>query len=165
MPKAATAPKARKEKSDSGANPGFEAKLWLMADKLRNKMDAAENKHVVIGLIFLQYTSDSFEAHRAKLMGGEGDYAGANPEDPDEYLTANIFWEPADARWPYLQASARMASIGRRVDDAMIAIEAVNPRLKGDLPKDYARPALDQQRLGELIDVIAKLKGLGYGDS
>lgn len=158
MPKAASAPKAKKDKAASGANLGFEAKLWLTADKLRNNMDAAEYKHVVLGLIFLKYISDSFEAQRAKLVTGEGDYAGANPEDPDEYLAENIFWVPADARWSYLQASARMASIGRRVDDAMVAIESVNPRLKGVLPKDYARPALDQQRLGELIDVIATIE-------
>jgi type I restriction enzyme M protein len=158
VPKAASAPKAKKDKSASGANLGFEAKLWLTADKLRNNMDAAEYKHVVLGLVFLKYISDSFEAHRAKLVAGEGDYAGANPEDPDEYLAENIFWVPADARWSYLQASARMASIGRRVDDAMVAIESVNPRLKVVLPKDYARPALDQQRLGELIDVIATIE-------
>ncbi len=121
-------------------------------------MDAAEYKHVVLGLNFLKYISDSFEAQRAKLVAGEGDYAGANREDPDEYLAENIFWVPADARWSYLQASARMASIGRRVDDAMVAIESVNPLLKGVLPKDYARPALDQQRLGELIDVIATIE-------
>jgi len=83
---------------DSSANLGFEAKLWLAADKLRNNMDAAEYKHVVLGLIFLKYISDSFEEHHAKLIVGEGEYAGANPEDKDEYLAANVFWVPKEAR-------------------------------------------------------------------
>jgi type I restriction enzyme M protein len=140
------------------ANLGFEAKLWLTADKLRNNMDAAEYKHVVLGLIFLKYISDSFEEHRAKLLAGVGDYEGANPEDPDEYKAENVFWVPAEARWSHLQANAREATIGKLVDDAMVAIERDNPRLKGVLPKDYARPGLDKQRLGELIDVIATIE-------
>ena len=120
-------------------------------------MDAAEYKHVVLGLIFLKYISDTFEEHRAKLLAGEGDYAGANAEDPDEYKAENVFWVPADARWSHLQASAKQPTIGKIVDDAMVAIERDNPRLKGVLPKDYARPALDKQRLGELIDLIATI--------
>lgn len=143
--------------NDSTANLGFEAKLWLAADKLRNNMDAAEYKHVVLGLIFLKYISDSFEEHRAKLLKGEGDYAGANPEDPDEYKAENVFWVPTDARWSHLQANAKQPGIGKTVDDAMVAIERDNPRLKGVLPKDYARPALDKHRLGELIDLIATI--------
>jgi len=143
--------------NDSTANLGFEAKLWLAADKLRNNMDAAEYKHVVLGLIFLKYISDSFEEHRAKLLAGEGDYAGANPEDPDEYKAENVFWVPTDARWSHLQANAKQPTIGKTVDDAMVAIERDNPRLKGVLPKDYARPALDKHRLGELIDLIATI--------
>ena len=150
-------PKPKTAKKDSTANLGFEAKLWLTADKLRNNMDAAEYKHVVLGLIFLKYISDTFEEHRAKLIAGDGDYAGANPEDPDEYKAENVFWVPADARWSHLQATARQATIGKTVDDAMVAIERDNPRLKGVLPKDYARPGLDKQRLGELIDVIATI--------
>jgi type I restriction enzyme M protein len=142
----------------SSATIGFEAKLWLTADKLRNNMDAAEYKHVVLGLIFLKYISDTFEEHRAKLLAGQGDYAGANAEDPDEYKAENVFWVPADARWSHLQASAKQPSIGKTVDDAMVAIERDNPRLKGVLPKDYARPGLDKQRLGELIDVIATIE-------
>ncbi|MDO9244502.1 MAG: type I restriction-modification system subunit M N-terminal domain-containing protein, partial [Rhodocyclaceae bacterium] len=149
------------KKNDSSANLGFEAKLWLTADKLRNNMDAAEYKHVVLGLIFLKYISDTFEEHRAKLLAGSvansGDYAGANPEDPDEYKAENVFWVPADARWSYLQAAAKQPGIGKIVDDAMVAIERDNPRLKGVLPKDYARPGLDKQRLGELIDLIATI--------
>jgi type I restriction enzyme M protein len=154
-------PRAAKEKSDltkSTATIGFEAKLWLTADKLRNNMDAAEYKHVVLGLIFLKYISDTFEEHRAKLLAGQGDYAGANAEDPDEYKAENVFWVPADARWSHLQASAKQPTIGKTVDDAMVAIERDNPRLKGVLPKDYARPGLDKQRLGELIDVIATIE-------
>jgi len=143
--------------TQSSANIGFEAKLWLAADKLRNNMDAAEYKHVVLGLIFLKYISDTFEEHRAKLLAGEGDYAGANPEDPDEYKAENVFWVPADARWSHLQANAKQPTIGKTVDDAMVAIERDNPRLKGVLPKDYARPALDKYRLGELIDLIGTI--------
>ena len=149
--------KASKTADKSAANLGFEAKLWLAADKLRNNMDAAEYKHVVLGLIFLKYISDTFEEHRAKLLAGEGDYAGANPEDPDEYKAENVFWVPADARWSHLQASAKQPTIGKTVDDAMVAIERDNPRLKGVLPKDYARPGLDKHRLGELIDLIATI--------
>lgn len=140
------------------ANLGFEAKLWLAADKLRNNMDAAEYKHVVLGLIFLKYISDSFEEQRAKLVAGLGDYEGANPEDPDEYKAENVFWVPAEARWSQLQANATQPTIGKLVDDAMVAIERDNPRLKGVLPKDYARPGLDKQRLGELINVIASIQ-------
>ncbi|WP_300319669.1 class I SAM-dependent DNA methyltransferase [Accumulibacter sp.] len=145
------------KKGDSTATIGFEAKLWLAADKLRNNMDAAEYKHVVLGLIFLKYISDTFEEHRARLVDGQGDYQGANPEDPDEYRAENVFWVPADARWSYLQAHARQPVIGRIVDDAMVAIERDNPRLRGVLPKDYARPGLDKHRLGELIDLIATI--------
>ena len=144
-------------KTESTATIGFEAKLWLAADKLRNNMDAAEYKHVVLGLIFLKYISDTFEEHCAKLIAGEGDCAGANPEDPDEYRAENVFWVPSEARWSHLQANAKQPIIGKVVDDAMVAIERDNPRLKGVLPKDYARPALDKHRLGELIDLIATI--------
>jgi type I restriction enzyme M protein len=147
--------------NNNSANIGFEAKLWLAADKLRSNMDAAEYKHVVLGLIFLKYISDSFEEHHAKLIAGEGEYGGANPEDPDEYRAENIFWVPPAARWTYLQNSAKQPTIGKIVDDAMVAIERDNPRLKGILPKDYARPALDKNRLGELIDLIGTI---GMGD-
>ena len=216
------APSSRK---DPAANLGFEAKLWLAADKLRNNMDAANSsgakktaegspqgergganqyKHVVLGLIFLKYISDSFEEHRTRLIAGKGEYASANPEDPDEpsgarqpaagspkgqrggaeqYRAENIFWVPKEARWPQLQANAKQPTIGKLVDYAMVAIERDNPRLKGVLPKDYARPALDtawrdcafpnseaipqslsaakdKHRLGELIDFIGTI-GLG----
>lgn len=150
--------KAPGKGKDSTATIGFEAKLWLTADKLRNNMDAAEYKHVVLGLIFLKYISDTFEEHRAKLVAGVGNYENANPEDPDEYKAENVFWVPAEARWSHLQASAKQATIGKIIDDAMVAIERDNTRLKGILPKDYARPGLDKQRLGELIDVIATIE-------
>jgi len=149
---------ARKPNTEtSTANLGFEQKLWLAADKLRNNMDAAEYKHVVLGLIFLKYISDTFEEHHAKLVAGKGDYAGANPEDQDEYKAENVFWVPPAARWSYLQNSAKQPTIGKIVDDAMVAIERDNPRLKGVLPKDYARPGLDKHRLGELIDLIGTI--------
>ena len=119
----------------SAANLGFEAKLWLAADKMRNNMDAAEYKHVVLGLIFLKYISDSFEERRTLLASNTGEFEGANPEDRDEYLTANVFWVPKEARWPHLEASAKQPTIGKIVDDAMLAIERDNPRLKGVLPK------------------------------
>jgi type I restriction enzyme M protein len=147
-------------KTESTANVGFEAKLWLAADKLRSNMDAAEYKHVVLGLIFLKYISDSFEEHHAKLIEGKGDYKGADPEDPDEYKAENVFWVPKEARWEYLQGKAKQPTIGKIVDDAMVAVERDNIRLKGVLPKDYARPALDKHRLGELIDLIGTI-GLG----
>ena len=157
-------PAKAKNSESSTAHLGFEAKLWLAADKLRNNMDAAEYKHVVLGLIFLKYISDSFEENHAKLSSGEGDYAGANPEDPDEYRAENVFWVPPAARWSTLQNSAKLPTIGKIVDDAMVAIELDNPRLKGVLPKDYARPALDKHRLGELIDLIGTI-GLGDKES
>ena len=143
---------------DSSANLGFEAKLWLAADKLRNNMDAAEYKHVVLGLIFLKYISDSFEEHHAKLIAGEGEFAGANPEDKDEYLAANVFWVPKEARWSFLQANAKLPTIGKLVDDAMVALERDNPRLKGSLNKNYGRADIDKNRLGELIDLIGSIQ-------
>ena len=147
---------------NNGAIIGFEAKLWQAADKLRNNMDAGEYKHVVLGLVFLKYISDSFAEMHTKLLSGQGDYAGSDPEDPDEYRAENVFWVPKEARWPHLQANAKQPAIGKTVDDAMVAIERDNPRLKGVLPKDFARPGLDKQRLGELIDLIGTI---GLGDA
>ena len=144
--------------SHSSANLGFEATLWSAADKLRNNMDAAEYKHVVLGLIFLKYISDSFEEHRAKLLAGKDDYKGSNPEDPDEYRAENVFWVPKEARWSHLQARAKQPSIGKDVDDAMVALERDNPRLKGSLNKNYGRADLDKHRLGELIDLIGSIQ-------
>ena len=143
-------------KSSNGANLGFEQKLWAAADKLRGHMDASEYKHVVLGLIFLKYISDAFEERHAELQKEKH----ADPEDRDEYAGANVFWVPKKARWPHLQANAKQAEIGKIIDDGMLAIEKENPQLKGVLSKDYARPALDKQRLGELIDLIGTI-GLG----
>ncbi len=147
---------ARKKTTDSGAALGFEEKLWLAADKLRGSMDAAEYKHVVLGLIFLKYISDAFEEHRAKLL----QQAGADPEDRDEYAADNVFWVPPEARWSGLQAQAKQPTIGTLVDRAMEAIERENAALKRVLPKDYASQDLDKTRLGELIDLIGTI-GLG----
>jgi type I restriction enzyme M protein len=140
---------------DTGANLGFEAKLWAAADALRNNMDAAEYKHVVLGLIFLKYISDAFEAKHAELERQKAD--GANPEDPDEYRAASIFWVPKGARWAHLKASAPQPTIGTLVDDAMAAIERDNPSLKGVLPKDFGRAGLDKQRLGQIINLVSDI--------
>ncbi len=137
---------------------GFESKLWATADALRNNMDAAEYKHVVLGLIFLKYISDAFEAKHAELDAQRTD--GADPEDADEYRAASIFWVPKEARWDHLKANAPQPKIGSIVDDAMSAIERDNPSLKGVLPKDYGRPGLDKQRLGQLINLVSDI-GLG----
>jgi len=152
----------RKTTKSNGATLGFEAKLWQAADKLRNNMDAAEYKHVVLGLIFLKYISDSFEEHYAKLISQKAQ--GADAEDPDEYRAFNIFWVPKEARWSHLLANAKQPGIGKLIDDAMVAIERDNKSLKGVLAKDYARPALDKQRLGELIDLIGTIS-LGLAEN
>jgi len=153
---------ARPKKNDTGANLGFEAKLWAAADALRGSMDAAEYKHVVLGLIFLKYISDAFEEQHAALDAERAQ--GADPEDPDEYRAVNIFWVPKEARWSHLKGSAKQPTIGQIVDDAMVAIERDNPSLKGVLPKDYARPALDKARLGQLIDLTTNIR-VGDADS
>jgi type I restriction enzyme M protein len=148
--------KANQESTNStSANLGFEAKLWATADALRNNMDAAEYKHVVLGLIFLKYISDAFAEQHLKLLAEKSQ--GADPEDPDEYRANNIFWVPSEARWSHLKAQAKQPTIGQLVDDAMTGIERDNPSLKGVLPKDYARPALDKQRLGQLIDLVTNI--------
>ncbi len=144
------------EKTGSTANIGFEAKLWQAADKLRIGIDAAEYKHIVLGLIFLKYISDSFDEQLKKLKADKG----ADPEDKDEYLAANVFWVPKAARWSHLQANARQPSIGKLIDDAMVAIEKDNSRLKGVLPKEFGSSDLDKGKLGELVDLIGSI-GLG----
>ena len=163
--------KKKSDTNNNGATLGFEATLYQAADKLRNNMDAAEYKHVVLGLIFLKYISDTFEEKYNILLEefanpqsefyikeeiARNEYA----EDRDEYLAENIFYVPKEARWEYLQANAKQPEIGKLIDDAMHAIEQENPRLKGVLPKNYARPGLDKQRLGELVDLIGTI-GLG----
>ena len=138
-----------------GATTGYEADLWRMADALRGSMDAAEYKHVVLGLIFLKYISDAFEETHTRLEAESA--VGADPEDPDEYRAHNVFWVPPEARWPHLQAQARQPTIGDLVDAAMAGIERDNLALKGVLPKDYARPVLDKQRLGQLLDLVSNI--------
>lgn len=134
----------------------LEKTLWQAADKLRSNMDAAEYKHVVLGLIFLKYISDAFQ-ERYNILKAEELETGANPEDKDEYVAERIFYVPPSARWSWLQGRAKLPSIGKDIDDAMDAIEKDNAVLKGVLPKDYARPTLDKQRLGELIDLIGSI--------
>jgi type I restriction enzyme M protein len=121
-------------------------------------MDAAEYKHVVLGLIFLKYISDAFEAKHAELEKQVSE--GADPEDVDEYRAASIFWVPKEARWTFLRDNAPQPTIGKLIDDAMSAIERDNPSLKGVLPKDFGRPGLDKQRLGQLIKLVSDI-GLG----
>ena len=143
--------KAKKEQPEEQ----LEKKLWKAADKLRKNMDAAEYKHVVLGLIFLKYISDSFEELYNNLKEGKGEYEGADPEDKNEYLAEKVFFVPTQARWSYLQNRAKQPTIGKDVDDAMDIIEKDNPSLKGILPKVFAQEKLDKQSLGALIDMIS----------
>ena len=143
------------QKPGNGATTGYERELWQMADTLRGSMDAAEYKHVALGLIFLKYISDAFEERRAAVLAEWGEEAA---KDRDEYTAENIFWVPPEARWANLKAQARQSTIGEIVDGGMAAIERENPAVKDVLPKDYARPALDKQRLGQLIDTISNIR-------
>lgn len=147
----------QRQKTSNGANLGFETQLWATADKLRGNMEPSDYKHVALGLIFLKYISDAFEAKRAELLAEDL----ADPEDPEEYLAENVFWVPKEARWSHLQAKAKQTTIGKDIDDAMLAIENHNRSLKGVLPKDYARPSLNKVMLGELIDVVS---GIGMAE-
>ena len=151
-------PAKKAQKTNGGGDLGFEEKLWQAADKLRNNMDAAEYKHVVLGLIFLKYISDAFEEVHGRLVSQLRE--GADPEDRDEYRAERVFWVPREARWPGIQAKAKDPRIGQLIDAGMTAIERDNPSLKGVLPKNYGRPGLDKQRLGELLDLIGTI-GLG----
>ena len=145
------------KKSNKKTGEPLEKQLWKAADKLRKNIDAAEYKHIVLGLIFLKYISDAFEELYEKLKKGEGDYAGADPEDRDEYKAENVFFVPPSARWTYLQSRAKLPEIGKDVDEAMDAIERDNPSLKGVLPKVFARGNLDPTSLGGLIDLISNI--------
>jgi hypothetical protein len=151
----------------------FEPQLWAAADKLRGHMDASEYKHVCLGLIFLKYISDAFEEKREQLLFGFSDpksewFIKDEPErkeaseNRDEYLAANVFWLPPEARWHTIKAKAKSPEIGKVIDDAMGAIERENPTLKGVLPRDYARPSLDKVRLGGLVDIISNI---GFNES
>ena len=149
--------KASARTNDNGATTGYEAELWAMADKLRGNMEPSDYKHVALGLIFLKYISDAFEAKRAALLTE----ALADAEDPEEYLAENVFWVPKEARWSHLQARAKQPTIGEDIDNAMLAIESNNASLKGVLSKDYARPALNKVMVGELIDLVS---GIAMGE-
>ena len=138
-------------KTGNGGSLGFESELFKAADKLRGNMEPSDYKHVALGLIFLKYISDAFEAKHNELLAEDAQAA----EDKDEYLAVNVFWVPKEARWSHLQANAKLPTIGTLIDDAMRAIEKDNESLKGVLPKDYARPALNKVMLGELIDLIS----------
>ena len=163
---------AKKRGTNQNGEPlGFEQTLWAAADKLRGNLESAEYKHIVLGLIFLKYVSDAFEERHQFLLAATADpgsdYYVRNEqaraeivESRDEYTGEGVFWVPAEARWSALQAAAKQPDIGQRIDRAMDAIEAENPSLKGVLPKNYARPAIDKRRLGELIDLVATI-GLG----
>ena len=166
--------KTKKSSSkDNGASLGFEEKLWLSADKLRGSIDAAEYKHVVLGLLFLKYISDAFQARREELEAlcadpesdyftdGDAAWTEQTLEDRDEYASKNVFWVPKPSRWSELQAKAKTPDIAKRIDDAMFEVEKANPRLKNVLPRDYARRGIPAERLGELIDLIS---GIGLGD-
>lgn len=135
----------------------LEKQLWSAADKLRKNIDAAEYKHVVLGLIFLKYISESFEALYSVIAKKEGEYECADPEDIDEYIGKNIFFVPENARWSYLQSKARLPEIGKLIDAAMEEIEEINPSLKNVLPKVYAKENLDPAALGGLIDLISNV--------
>ncbi len=145
------------KKSAKATEEPLEKQLWKSADKLRKNIDAAEYKHVVLGLIFLKYISDAFEELYDKLKAGEAEYAGADPEDKDEYKAENVFFVPEKSRWSHLLSQAKQPTIGKSVDEAMDAIEKENPSLKGVLPKVYARQNLDPTSLGELIDLIGNI--------
>ena len=149
-------PKAKSSKAKN--NETLKQKLWKAADKLRKNIDAAEYKYIALGLIFLKYISDAFEELHSKLVTGEGEYEGADPEDPDEYKAENVFFVPAEARWDALQAQAKQPTIGQMVDEAMEAIEQANPKvLRGILPKVFGQQKLDLTLLGGLIDMIGSV--------
>ena len=147
--------------SKSTATIGFEKQIWDAACVLRGNIDASEYKSVVLGLIFLKYISDSFEAkHNELVVEGEG-----FEEDKDEYIAENIFFVPEDARWSVISAAARTEEIGKVIDNAMRSIEKENTRLKDILPKNFARPELDKRRLGEVVDLFTNIKMTEHGNS
>ena len=151
---------AKSDNNKNGGTLGFEAELFKTADKLRGNMEPSDYKHVALGLIFLKYISDAFETKHKALLAEDALAA----EDKDEYLADNVFWVPKEARWSHLKASAKLSSIGTLIDDAMRALEKDNESLKGVLPKDYSRPALNKVMLGELIDLISNITLNEEGD-
>ena len=155
-------------KAKSGRPKSLEAPLWEAADKLRGNLEAAEYKHVVLGLVFLKYVSDSFEKRRTELAAAISDANSSEYirneerrarilESRDEYTRENVFWIPPEARWGILQAKAKQPQIGVLIDQAMDLIEKENPSLRGVLPKTYARAEIDKRRLGELLDLIGSI--------
>ena len=134
----------------------YQSQLWRAADTLRGSIDAAEYKHVVLPLIFLKYISDAFEELQEELESRADE--GVDPEERDYYTASNVFWVPKEARWSTIQSQARQQTNGATIDQAMTAIERDNPDLRGVLPKDYGRDALDKQRLGEVIDLVSNIK-------
>lgn len=156
-------PSMKKDGSSTNATAatvGYEAAPWQMADALRGSMDAADHNHVVLGMTFLRYISDAFEAQHAHLEAEEAE--GADQEDPEECRALNISWVQTEACWPHLNAQARQPTIGQLVDDATSGIERDAPALKGALPRDYVRPALGKSRLRRLIHLI---RSTGIGDA
>ena len=156
------------KKNGNGAEEKLEQKLWKTADKLRKNIDAAEYKHVALGLIFLKYISDAFDELYEKLKSGEGEFAGADPEDKDEYGAEHVFYVPEKARWSFIQSQAKMPNIGKLIDDAMDLIEGDNSTLKGILPKVYGRSNLDalacRARQGEADPAWLAFGMVGCGD-
>ena len=144
----------------STADIGFEQQIWAAADILRGNMDAAEYKHVVLGLIFLKYISDKFEARYQELLADDDDV-----EDKDAYTEVNVFFVPPSARWNVISEAAHKEEIGTVIDDAMRAIEKENKRLKDILPKNYARGELDKRRLGNVVDLFTNIQMIKHGDS
>ena len=147
--------------TENTANIGFEKEIWEAACILRGNMDAAEYKQVVLGLIFLKYISDKFEVRYNELMAEDPDFA----EDRDEYTAYSVFFVPVEARWGKIAAAAHTPEIGKIIDDAMILIEKENVRLKGILPKNFARPELDKRRLGDVVDLFTNIKMKDHGDT
>ena len=135
----------------------IEKRLWEVADKMRKNIDAAEYKHIALGLIFLKYISDSFEALHTKINESKGNYKYADSEDPDEYRGENVFWVPVNARWTHIQAQAKQPTIGKILDKSLEAIERENQTLKGILPKVFSRPNIAPSTLGELIDLFSNI--------
>lgn len=148
--------KTSPSQTNNGASLGYESELFKAADKLRGNMEPSDYKHVALGLIFLKHISDRFEARRQELRAEFPDDEEVL-EDRDEYTAENVFWVPKVARWSHLQANAKQPTIGKLIDEAMLAIEKENGSLKGVLPKEYARPALNAVMLGELIDLISNI--------
>ena len=146
---------------ENTATIGFEKQIWDAACILRGNLDSSEYKHVVLGLIFLKYLSDRFDARRDELVAeGEG-----FEEDPDAYTEENVFFVPQEARWERVADAAHTPEIGKVIDGAMLAIEKENPRLKGILPKTFARPELDKRRLGDVVDLFTNIRMKEHGDT